>query len=110
MNIDIIYYPGDIVYYVKEYQVIKVIVESITVNVTKNNPQLVYNISQYGQEDNPKKKNIPINGAYLVKDFKKAKESALANWKVIKKEVTDQIVNMKDEMFDIKPKEEKNDS
>ena len=108
MNIDIAYNPGDVVYYVNTYRILKVVVASITIQIEKDKPSITYNVYQYGCENHPKRKDIPVNAANLVKDFEIARKSALTNWEQIKIDVTNQLTELTDDMFVLK--EEPNES
>jgi len=107
MNIDLSHNAGDVVYHVHEFRVVKVVIEEIDIKINKKGKvaSTTYFVSQYGVND-PKNKNVAVEGAYLVKDFKTAKESALTNWGVITEQVTTRLNTLTDDMFEPKGEDE----
>lgn len=92
------YKIGDVVYLVHDYKVVKSIVDSIAINLTKDGKVVMYNIYPYASVAT--KKVRAWNEAYLVESLEKAKQSALANWKTITQDVEKQLNNLTDEMFE----------
>jgi hypothetical protein len=99
------YNPGDIVYVVNDYKVNKVVVEAINIKITAEGRVISYSIYDYRQKNNPQRKVVSISEASLVDNITIAKASAKINWKNIIKQVTEQLDNMTDQVFE--PVEEK---
>lgn len=96
------YKVGEVVYVVQEFRVVKSIIESIVVRKDAKNEKISYNVYEYAQKNNPKRKTKPCLECYIVKDFDEAKQSAITNWKQITEKVMNDLNNLSDDIFEPK--------
>lgn len=98
------YQVGEEVYLVKDYIVVKVLIENIVVTKTKDKETVEYTVSPITNE--PKKVSKTMPEAYLVKEFEVARQSALTNWENIYQNTKKALTELKPEDFDLKETKE----
>ena len=93
------YNVGEKVFVVSDYKVVKVEIKEIICRKVASKAVVEYLVVPI----NSKKETVKAFAeAYLVKDFDKAKESALINWESIYGNVKNALNNLKESDFDIK--------
>ena len=90
----------DTVYVVKDYNIIKSVIDSIDIKMSEKKTEVLYNVYGLRQQNDPKKRIVPFIEAYLVDDLETAKKSALANLNSTLTSARAFIVTLKDEMFE----------
>lgn len=93
---EIKYKVGDIVYYVKDYKVVKSIIDGISVKYDAQGRTLLYILGAYSK----KGKSIMSIEAQLVDTLEIAKQSALINWENITKQVKNDLINLIEKDFE----------
>ena len=105
------YQPGDVAYWVNEYKVTKVGIESVIVKFLKNTRTVSYEVYYYPFKNDPNKKLVPVSEASLCDTLDEAKESAKENMLSISKNVIEQIDATTEETFEnVVKKNEKNET
>ena len=92
------YDVGDVVYVVKDYKVIKSIIDSVVIKKDASGKHTQYNLYSFLHQ-NEKRKIIAYTECFLVDDLETAKKSAMLNWNKIVKSITEQMGELKDEDF-----------
>lgn len=90
------YKVNDVVYYVKEFHVVKSVVNKITITEDSQGTTLLYTLVAY----NKKAKPIVCVEAQLVDTLKIAKQSALTNWERITKQVKNDLEQLTEKDFE----------
>ena len=102
------YNVNDIVYVVKEFNIIKGIVKSIDIKITEKKSSYIYNIIGYKNQNDPKVRTYPFKECYLVDTLELAKASAKINLEQTYLSAKSFLNNLTNEMFE--PVKEENDS
>jgi len=96
------YQVNEEVFVVKEYKIVKCKIEKIVVSKTATEEKLEYIVSPIGVD---KAKQLAFSEAYIVETLEEAKQSALANWETIYRNVKKNIETLSEKSYEEKEEE-----
>ncbi|MHA1738810.1 MAG: hypothetical protein ACTSWD_09510 [Candidatus Heimdallarchaeota archaeon] len=92
------------VFVVKDYKIVKCKIEKIVISETVSGKTLDYVVTPLNET---KTKSMSFAEAYLVETLEEAKQSALANWETISRNVKRQLETLTEESYKKQDEEQK---